>query len=340
MALLALASEAGLNPKRISSSKGGEWHCPCPSCGGCDRFALWPGTGRYWCRQCKRHGDEIQFCRDFLGMSFQNAQMLIHGSSVSAGDIYFQKNVKLDSSAIYKPTSTWTGKAEEFVESCHRQLLIDQEASTAIAARGLTLDAVRMHRIGWNPVTEFCFHSDWGLDGDTLRSRLCLPKGLVIPTYDVLGSGSLSKIKIRRADWKEGDKWPKYHEIPGSSKAPALYGFRVSQIVMLVEAELDALLVLQETGGFCACVALGGATKRPDAITAEWLKKRRLILYSLDFDDAGDREYSYWKSSFLQLGKWRSDSHKSPADSFLLGNVNLREWFLAGVEFWEAAKND
>jgi len=340
MTLLELCHELGLDPKRTAATKGGEYHSSCPECGGCDRFAIWPNegrTGHYWCRQCKRHGDGIQFYRDFLGMSFKEAQIHAGASRCEFSEYREQR----DWAQSRKPTGVWIEKAEEFVESCHQRLLIDQEAMATVAARGLTLETTKMHRLGWNPMTRFCFHSEWGLEGDVERPRFCLPIGMVIPAYNRFeGDCSISKIKIRRADWKESDKWPKYYEVPGSSKAPALYGFRVSQIAMLVEAELDALLVLQETEGICTCVALGGATKRPDAATAEWLKGRRLILFSLDFDDAGDNEYHYWASSFPQLGKWRSDSHKSPADSFLLGNVNLREWFLAGVEFWEAAKND
>ena len=36
-----------------------------------------------------------------------------------------------------------------------------------------------------------------------------------------------------------------------------------SEIVVIVEAELDAMLIIQEAGDLCACIALGGAQKRP-----------------------------------------------------------------------------
>ncbi len=42
MNLLDLASLAGLNPKKVASTKGGEYHSACPSCGGRDRFILQP----------------------------------------------------------------------------------------------------------------------------------------------------------------------------------------------------------------------------------------------------------------------------------------------------------
>ena len=51
--------------KKVATTKGGEWQGPCPGCGGSDRFHVWPekneGEGSYWCRQCEKSGDGIQF---------------------------------------------------------------------------------------------------------------------------------------------------------------------------------------------------------------------------------------------------------------------------------------
>lgn len=33
-----------------------EWHGPCPTCGGTDRFIVWRDRGNYWCRQCGLKG--------------------------------------------------------------------------------------------------------------------------------------------------------------------------------------------------------------------------------------------------------------------------------------------
>jgi hypothetical protein len=40
--LLGLVHQMGINPKRVSSTKGGEYKSPCPSCGGKDRFTIQP----------------------------------------------------------------------------------------------------------------------------------------------------------------------------------------------------------------------------------------------------------------------------------------------------------
>lgn len=77
MNVLDLAEALNLYPKKTASTNGGEYKSKCPKCQeGIDRFCIWPNqgkTGRYWCRVCEANGDGIQFCRDFLGMSFQEA---------------------------------------------------------------------------------------------------------------------------------------------------------------------------------------------------------------------------------------------------------------------------
>lgn len=62
--------------KRTASTNGGEYHGPCPACGGNDRFALWPQkgpTGRYWCRKCGISGDGIDYLRKQKGLTFKQA---------------------------------------------------------------------------------------------------------------------------------------------------------------------------------------------------------------------------------------------------------------------------
>ena len=158
-----------------------------------------------------------------------------------------------------------------------------------------------------------------------------MPRGPVIPD---LMDGKVSKLKIRDLDWVEGDPYGKYKQIPGSSNRTSIIGFRANQIALVVESEFDAMLLVQEIGEFCTCVALGGASNRPDPDTCAWLKQRPLILYSLDCDAAGREHYDYWRSNFPNLRPWQADSRKSPADSFVLDQVSLGEWFEAGIRYW------
>jgi hypothetical protein len=66
----------GITLKRVAPTNGGEYVSPCPDCGGDDRFHVWPNegsNGRFWCRQCGKSGDMIEFLRWQKGMSFKEA---------------------------------------------------------------------------------------------------------------------------------------------------------------------------------------------------------------------------------------------------------------------------
>lgn len=85
--------------------------------------------------------------------------------------------------------------------------------------------------------------------------------------------------------------------MPGSVDCIPVFGDAYEQVVVVVEAELDAMLVVQEVESIC-CIALGGAQKRPDASLHQWLLEKKLIIFALDFDEAGKKEYPYWRSTY------------------------------------------
>lgn len=47
--------------RRTGATNGGEFHGPCPKCGGTDRFMVWPAKGRAWCRRCGTQGDTLRW---------------------------------------------------------------------------------------------------------------------------------------------------------------------------------------------------------------------------------------------------------------------------------------
>ncbi len=81
MQLLELAQSDGLNPKKVTFTQGGEYHCPCPACGGKDRFIIWSGKNRSLCRRCEKKGDGIQYLRDFHGLSYLTQILFMVGKS-------------------------------------------------------------------------------------------------------------------------------------------------------------------------------------------------------------------------------------------------------------------
>ncbi len=54
--------------RRVSSTDSGEYAGPCPFCQGTDRFRVWPYAEkpRWWCRQCGRKGDLIDYSEDYV----------------------------------------------------------------------------------------------------------------------------------------------------------------------------------------------------------------------------------------------------------------------------------
>ena len=322
--LIELARSIGLSPKKKSYAKGGEFHSACPSCGGNDRFIIWPTQGRYWCRQCKKSGDVIQFYRDFMGVDFHEACEKVGNTTTTAP-------IRQACPQPVSPSSSWESKGNIFIQTCLRRLLIDPNVLNYVKERGLSLESIQRYSIGWNPVTMFPKREDWGLAKrfeNGKEKKLWLPSGIIIPTYQ---EKVLRKIKIRRSEWKEGDNFGKYYILPGSMDCISIFGDSSSTIVVLVEAELDAMLVVQEAEALCCCIALGGAQKRPDAALQQWLQQKQVIIFALDFDEAGKKEYAYWYSTYPNLCAWPVPEGKSPADAWKLG-VNLSEWVSDGIK--------
>jgi DNA primase len=78
--------------------------------------------------------------------------------------------------------------------------------------------------------------------------------------------------------------------------------------VLVVEAELDALLLHQEAGDLVTAAALGKAQTRPDHQAADQLSKAGLILVGLEADQAGAREaWRWWNEHYSQAHRWPPD---------------------------------
>jgi DNA primase len=337
MNMLDLAQEVGLNPKRVSATRGGEYKSSCPNCkAGEDRFCIWPNVGtigKYWCRKCDCKGDAIQFCRDFLGLSYLEAckrlRIEFKNALLTKGYSPFKKRQFYPQDV--KPVSEkWSDAAGAFIESSHEKLLRTPSAIDLLSRRGISLETVITFRLGWNPNTIYDNRAAWGLSLE-LNNRgkertQWLPKGIVIPEFDV---ESPVRLKIRRTEWHAEDKLPKYAEVSGGLQRPSIYGNPMKPVVVM-ESELDAILTQQFASDLCCCLALGGVGKRPDKQLHEFLTKAPLILLALDYDEAGKKEYPFWMSIYPNLRPWPASKGKSPGDAHQLFNVDLRRWVLEG----------
>ena len=331
MNLLEIVEEKGLLFQRASSTKGGEFHSPCPNCGGDNRFMFWPKDDQYWCRQCNVKGDSIQFCRDFLGLDYRSACLK---SGIEAKTSFSNRTARTSlysPERVCLPPNIWQKKAREFVLKSHFDLLNDSVGLHLLYDRGFSIETIKSFSLGWNPQDEFLFLSEWGLPQiikeNGQEKKLWLPKGILIPTVN---ETAMVKLKIRRCCWKEGDKLPKYVEISGSMKCPSFYGSHLNKPIIIIESELDAILTQQFASDLCCCMALGGAGKKPDLTTHHILRTASHLLFALDFDEAGRKAYHFWKSVYPQIKAWPVPKEKSPGDAYLAG-IDLRKWIEAGI---------
>lgn len=337
MNILDLAQELGLSPKRSASTNNGEFKSKCPRCqAGTDRFCIWPNkgeSGRYWCRVCDAAGDGIQFCRDFLGLTFQEACQKLHVTPRLKGitnEIPF-KRPKFTPHIAAPVAQSWQQAAKNFIASSHRKLMNQPDMIELLSKRGFTLETIQRFSLGWNGEDLFEERVKWGMPQEMKENGYLkcqwLPKGIVIPSY---AGNEPVKLKIRRNDWVQGDSFPKYVEVSGSKQSPSIFG-DMSKPVLIVESELDALLVQQNASHLICCIALGGVSKKPDLEVHEWLKQAPLILLSLDFDEAGKKKYSFWMNLYPNLRPWPAAQAKSLGDAIQFFHMDLLKWLKAGL---------
>lgn len=331
-----LLEEARYIPKRKAATHGGEYSSPCPFCKeGDDRFLSWPQRcnntgelqgGRYSCRVCGKYGDAINFLKDLYGFSFKEACEKLR---IQPQSIYFPYlgTQRTTPPLISDPALCWQEKALAFTDWCYSQLLANPKALSEVMQRGFSLESITRFKIGFCPTSLFRVREDWGLEPQKKENgkprKLWLPMGITIPTFSA--EGRIIKIKIRRTDWKEGDKFPKYVEISGSKQCLSIYGKTSLTCALVLESELDALLIQQFAAGLVYCVALGGSTKSLDLYCDRLLRSTPLILFCPDFDKAGKVAWDKWKNMFPSIERILTPDGKGAGDAHLAG-VNLKDW--------------
>ncbi len=336
-----LIIEAGYQPQGKAGTHSKEFYSPCPFCkDGENRFLIWPDQqnrdgeykgGRFWCRVCDKSGDAITFLRLFYGMSYRHActQLQIEPKQQNTPSSYFTVS---QPKIVSNPPETWMAKAREFVERVHQQLLDHPKGKNMILSRGFSEDSISRFKFGYNPEILLKERPTWGLPSEIrpngTERRIWLPMGIVIPTYF---ENQVIRIKIRRSDWKEGDKIGKYIEVPGSKQTPSIFGNTSLSCAIVLESEIDALLIQQEASDLTYCIALSGATKPLDAETESVLKKTPRILFVPDFDLSGAAAWAKWKKKFHNILCILTPSEKSVGDYFQKGG-DLRKWLQEAIQ--------
>jgi DNA primase len=333
MPLLALLESSGLSLTRVASTNGGEYAGPCPKCNGKDRFRVWPGKGRYWCRQCGITGDSIQYLRELKGMGYRQACNYL---TIDPKPYAKAKPTCLVKGFVPKryepPTDKWQKQAEHLIARSEHSLLSEAGVSThqwLRKSRGLSDNNIKQARLGWNPSNRYEDRSIWGLPSEKTDSgkekRIWLPQGLVIPC---LVNGSPSRIRFRRPNPKMGGR---YIVVSASKMSPMCWNTK-KRMAVVVESELDGLLIYQEAGDLVDVIALGFAQARPDECTHKALYRAKTFLVALDYDSAGLTHYKrFWVKTYPRAKRWPVPAGKDPGEAYQSG-IDIRAWVQAGID--------
>ncbi len=298
--ILWYLSRLNCDLKKVSSR---EWHGPCPSCRGTDRLMVWPDEkqpkclGAYRCRICDIYGDTIKLIMDFFGKTYKEAMEEL-GITITNQE-HHQIPRRPAGSPLALPAQNWRENAAALVEWSHQQIFSYPEVVAFLARRGITLECIRMFKIGYNPKDLYFERVAWGLENELNDKgkprKVWIPKGIIIPTIDT--NGRVLRIKIRRDDWHEGDG-NKYVNVSGNTKIFSGYGDRNKEVMILVESELDAITVAYYAGEFAFAAAAGSNISNPDPLTQLFADQARYILICHDNDGAGRKMRDKWVAMY------------------------------------------
>ncbi len=329
MSLFDLISQDGIVLKKMATTNGGEYAGPCPFCGGNDRFRVWPEEDRYWCRQCQKAGDSIQYLRDAKGMKYHEACLFlnIEPKIIATQTLESKTNSNWTPKKFVMPEQKWKSRTEGFL-SIRKNL--NKNILQWLKNRGLSIQTIKNASLAWNPEDVWLSRKSCGLLDEINKKTgnlktVWLPKGLIIPAFL---DRQLIRLRFRRP--KEDEYGKKYIIASGSSDKPMFWKSNTA-IYAIVESELDGFLLHQEAGDLVNVIALGSAQARPDKETYHAISEAKTILLCLDYDEAGTKEsWGWWLEHFKQAVRWPCPVGKDPGEAFQKG-LNIRAWIQAGL---------
>jgi DNA primase len=320
-----------------------EYFSPCPFCKtGDDRFRLWPAQGRFWCRQCNKSGDLIQFVREYRGLSFMEALSFLRqnhqyvdviDANRTTGMLERQRRAGgATALPLEAPDTMWAEGAWTFLFDCQAHLMeqnINPKARSWLHDRALQDATLWAAGIGYNPEERYAERKAWGLPPEQRANGkpkgLWLPRGITLPW--VL-DGELWGINIRRPVGK-----PKYYWIPGGNQQVMYNAGSLSSAkpAILFEGEFDALVVQQEAGDRATTVATGSTMRARHLKWIARLAATPFVLVAYDRDPAGDEAARFWIEALPNAVRWRPYWGKDATD--MAGDHNsIRSWLEAGIK--------
>jgi len=330
MNLLDLIGADGVKLKKYGATYRGR----CPFHDGKTETSLLvdADAGKYHCFGCDMHGDAIQWLRERRGLSFLEACEYLGHDSGPRKEQPRTAPAAWEPREATAPAAIWQERARVFLDGAIDTLWSERGAKLRAWLRtekGLHDATIKGACLGLNLADKSEPRATWGLDiqrkEDGTDKKLWLPAGLVIPW---VVNGDVHRLRIRRNDPGDG---PRYVIVSGSGTAPATWNLERAAAV-IVESELDGLLLSQETGDFCAVVALGSATSKTNKESHDLLRAMPIILVALDTDEAGAKAaWKFWPDTYGKAARrWPTVKGKDASEARLNG-LDLRAWVIAGL---------
>ena len=301
---------------------GSEYHTACPFCGGKDRFVLFQGDNRAWCRRCNWSGDEIKFIMETERVGYRDAcdKLGIDPRPATPRAAAPRRALSVSTPREHAHNvQAWRAEADRLTTRAFHVLMDDMldngTATQWLKSRGI--HTVRA-RCGYIPTT---YRTTWaGVD-------VFVPAGFLLAWYDHPDLPPY-KLNVRRLNPSPNEK--KYHMLAGSENG--LYNahlIRYSTVVMLTEGELDALSVMQQTNCTVPVVAAGSNTGARLPRYIAMLATRKLVLVAFDADEAGDDASEYWLKLLPNAKRLRPLAH-DPNDMGLQG-MDVWAWIRSAL---------
>ena len=328
--------ESDVAIKKVASTGGGEWHSPCPFCGGKDRFVVQPnrsGGGRWWCRKCERSGDAINYIIERDGIGFKDAVKQL-GLSLSGHSPKIRANRDRPRTESHSKRSTsqkssasegkaWQERAKSFIDYCEMNMWVEGTGREYMESRGFDMNTILSYRVGYNPTA---IRDQWN------GADVWLPRGIVIPYYTYTSTGKpITKIRFRLLG---DDKKQKYTQVKGSANSFwSSRGLLEGDYVILCEGEFDAMAAKQALRNpKYVTVATGstGGSRTVDLISQ--LSRAGTVSVAFDNDDAGETASEYWLDVLPNARRLRITHPHHDLNDMLIAGINFDKWLSGDVE--------
>jgi DNA primase len=269
-------------------------------------FGVIPSGDGYKCFGCGASGDVFSWLMEYRGMTFPQAKKYLAGETGVKVSVRRGHRKPKPRTSRQAPKNVWQDRARQFIESSAAE---QGRVEAYLKTRGLSVQT----GLGWNPKSVRDDASSWGLDG----KAVWLPAGLVIPWVI---DGEVWTVRIRR---ERGE--PKYI-MPRGGRGSGMY--RIDTVgdrpVVLCEAEIDALTVVQEAGDLVDVVATGASTggrEKPWLLSLACVPQ---VLVAFDADSAGEKASEWWLEMLGNARRLRPTEHD--INAMHMSGRSVRDW--------------